>query len=171
MLIREARPQDYEAAGRVTQAAWREFEWPADPIWAEYFARLGDVAGRAERALVLVALERGMVVGTATVELESTVESGGTLEPDHANFRMLAVAPAWRGRGVGRRLVEECIARARGVGKSIATLHTAEEMVAALAIYGSLGFERDPAGDYEPASGHVLRAYRLELAAVGRAGS
>lgn len=163
MEIREARPEEHAAAGRVTQSAWQEFEWPGDPLWADYFTRLGDVAGRAERALVLVAVEGDEVVGTATVELESTVEEGGWLEPGQANFRMLAVTPAWRGRGIGRRLVEECIERARAAGKSTATLHTAEEMVAALGIYGSLGFERDPVGDYEPAPGHVLRAYRMPL--------
>ena len=44
-------------------------------------------------------------------------------------------------------------------------------MAAALTIYQSLGFERDAAGDYEPAPGQVLRAYRLALAAPTSIGS
>ena len=72
---------------------------------------------------MLVAVDGGEVVGTATVELDATVEPDGALEQSQANFRMLAAAPARRGRGIGRRLVEACIERARAAGKSTATLH------------------------------------------------
>ncbi|MEX2583979.1 MAG: GNAT family N-acetyltransferase [Gemmatimonadota bacterium] len=99
--------------GRVTQEAWREFERPRDPVWSGYFETLGDAAGRASGALVLVAVEAGRIVGTATVELDRTIESDGTLEPDQANFRMLAVDPDWRGGGIGRALVEACLEGAR----------------------------------------------------------
>jgi ribosomal protein S18 acetylase RimI-like enzyme len=163
MEIREATPQDYAAAGRVTQEAWREFSRPGDPIWDGYFERLGDVAHRASRALVLVAVEDGQVVGTATVELDATLEPDGELAPGQASFRMLAVDPAWRGRGIGRRLVDACIERARAAAKTTATLHTADEMVAAATLYRSLGFEREPAEDFEPTPGVALRAYRLAL--------
>jgi len=169
--IREARPEEHPAAGMVTQRAWLEFERPDDPSWRVYFERLGDVAGRAERALVLVAVERGQVVGTATVELETTLEPGAMLEPGVARFRMLAVDPERRGRGIGRALVEACLERARAAGKTAATLHTADEMAAATALYRSLGFERDPGADLEVAPGVVLRAYRLALAGTRPAGS
>jgi GNAT superfamily N-acetyltransferase len=161
--IREARREEFETVGRVTQAAWQEYARVDDPVWAEYFESLGDVAARAARALVLVAVEDEQVVGTATVELEATIEEGGRLDQEQAAFRMLAVEPAFRGRGIGRRLVEACIERARGAGKSVATLHTADEMVTATAIYRSLGFQRDPAADTTVAPKVVLRAYRLPL--------
>lgn len=162
MEIREARAEECAEASRVTQDPWREFERPGDPVWSRYFEILGDVAGRASRALVLVAVESGRVVGTATVELSETIEDG-QLAPDQANFRMLAVDPGWRGRGVGRRLVEACIEGARIAGKRIATLHTGEEMVAAAALYRSFGFERDPAADFDVADDVTLLAYRLSL--------
>jgi len=161
--IREARRAELDAAGRVTQAAWREFERPEDPVWVGYFELLGDAAARAARALVLVAVEDGRVVGTATVELEATIEEKGRLDSRQATFRMLAVEPAWRGRGIGRQLVEACIERACEAGKSVATLHTADEMVAATAIYRSLGFGRDSGADMTVAPGVTLRAYRLPL--------
>jgi ribosomal protein S18 acetylase RimI-like enzyme len=116
---------------------------------------------------VLVAVEDGRVVGTATVELDATLEPDGELARGHAGFRMLAVAPAWRGRGIGRRLVLACVERARSAAKTTVTLHTADEMVAAATLYRSLGFEREPAEDFEPAPGVMLRAYRLALTPPG----
>jgi hypothetical protein len=44
------------------------------------------------------------------------------------------------------------------VGKCVATLHTADEMVAATAIYRSLGFHRDPAADMTIVPEVTLRA-------------
>jgi ribosomal protein S18 acetylase RimI-like enzyme len=162
MEIREARPAELEDVGRVTQAAWREFERPGDAAWIAYFNRLGDAGGRAERALVLVAVEDGTVVGTATLELGRTLEEV-PLPQDEARLRMLAVAPECRGRGIGRRLVEACLAHARAAGKTEARLHTVDGMVAAAAIYSSLGFERDSGDDFTAAPGVTARAYRLAL--------
>ncbi|HEU0246830.1 MAG TPA: GNAT family N-acetyltransferase [Gaiellaceae bacterium] len=97
------------------------------------------------------------------MELETTLEQDGVLEPEQANFRMLAVDPEWRRRGIGRRLVEACSERSRAAGKTIATLHTTEEMVAATKIYRAFGFERDAAADIEIVPGFTLRTYRLAL--------
>src|SRR5205814_1040441 len=116
------------AAGRVTQAAWREFERPNDPAWIGYFERLGDARARAGRALVLVAVEEEVVVGTVTLELERTLEDA-ELPAHEARLRMLAVAPKWRGRGVGSKLVEACLERARAAGKAEMRLHTMDVMV------------------------------------------
>src|SRR5207253_10813577 len=117
VVIREAREGELDGAGRVTQAAWREFERSGDPAWVAYFERLGDARARAARAVVLVAVQDGVVIGTATLELERTLEDA-ELAAHEARMRMLAVAPESRGRGVGRKLVEACLERARAVGKT-----------------------------------------------------
>ncbi len=124
---------------------------------------LADVAGRAGFATVLVAVAGGRIVGTATVELDRTIDGTGGLQPGQANLRLLAVDPGARGRGVGRRLVEACVQVARRAGKEIVTLHTTEQMVAAQRIYRTLGFRRDLSGDVELHPGLVLQAFRLPL--------
>jgi DNA-binding MarR family transcriptional regulator/GNAT superfamily N-acetyltransferase len=57
-----------------------------------------------------------------------------------AQLRLLLIEPQARGRGLGRRLVEECIAFARRRGYRKLMLWTHENLTAARAIYASLGF-------------------------------
>ena len=54
---------------------------------------LAGVAGRAAFATVLVAVADGHVIGTATVELDTTIEGTQHLQPGQVNFRLLAVDP------------------------------------------------------------------------------
>jgi ribosomal protein S18 acetylase RimI-like enzyme len=124
---------------------------------------LADVACRTVFATVLVAVTGGRIVGTATVELDRTIEGTQGLQPGQANLRLLVVDPQARGRGVGGRLVQACIQVACRAGKEVATLHSTGQMVAAPRIYRSLGFRRDPSGDMELHPGLVLQAFPLPL--------
>ncbi len=161
--VREVLPGEYEDAGSLTQRAYAEYARPGDPLWDNYFGMLADVARRAVFATVLVAVAGERIVGTATVELDRTIDGTEGLHPSQANLRLLAVDPGIRGRGVGQRLVEACVQVARRAGKEVATLHTTEQMVAAQRIYRSLGFRRDPSGDVELHPDLVLQAFRLPL--------
>jgi GNAT superfamily N-acetyltransferase len=121
--IREVLPGEYEDTGGLTQRAYAEYARPGDPLWDNYFGVLADVAGRAGFATVLVAVAGGRIIGTATVELDCTIDGTGGLQPGQTNLRLLAVDPGARGRGVGRLLVEACVQVARRAGKEIVTLH------------------------------------------------
>lgn len=148
----------------MTASAWREYADPGDQSWTDYLAKIADVGGRAGRTTVLVAVdEDGAILGTATLELDRTIGDEGDLPADRANVRMLGVAPAARGRGAGRALMEGCLAEARENGKLEMTLKTTPRMEAAVALYESMGFERHPDADYHGEDGFVLLAYRLGL--------
>lgn len=156
-------PEEYDEAGRVTMEAYREF-FPPDGSWGDYPERLADVKGRAERALVLVAVEDGRVLGTTTLEIDGRIEAGrerDPLSPGEAHIRMLGVDPGARRRGVGRLLVEASIEEARRAGKSILTLNTTERMESAMKMYESMGFKRGPVRVFD--DGFRLLSYELPL--------
>ena len=163
--VREATPEEYEEAGRVTAGAYREYAEPGQSGWPAYLARIADVAERASRTTILVAVEDGRILGSLTLELDGRVadwDDEPPLRPGEAHIRMLGVHPKARGRGVGTSLMHEAEARARAVGKRFLTLNTTQRMTAAQSMYQRLRYDRTP--DHVFPDGFVLLGYRKELA-------
>jgi ribosomal protein S18 acetylase RimI-like enzyme len=163
--IHEVRESEYAAAGEATARAYREFAIPGSAGWEAYLARIADVAGRAQRTTVLVASVGSEIAGSATLEVDARMnpESTEPLAPDEAHLRMLGVDPAYRGRGVARRLVVACIDVARAPGKRRLTLETAPVMSAAQQLYPSMGFAFT--GDRVTPDGMRLLEYSINLEA------
>lgn len=160
MEIREAASGEHGAAGRVTAEAYRGLVRDA-----AYLERIADVADRAGRTVVLVAIEERGIVGSLTLELDRRVNARDKpLSSDRAHIRMLGVAPDRQGRGIGAALMRSAEDRARRAGKREITLHTTAEMTAAQAMYRSLGYER--MADEVLPDGFVLLGYRKVLGAA-----
>jgi ribosomal protein S18 acetylase RimI-like enzyme len=157
--VAPAEPADYAAIADLTVGAYLA----EDLVSERYATQLADVAGRAHRSELLVVRDAdGRVVGSVALVLDG--DFGEILESDdEAAFRMLAVDPAARGRGIGELLVLACLERARAAGKRRMVLSTDPRMTAAHRLYERLGFARLPERDWSPVPGVDLLAYALEL--------
>lgn len=60
---------------------------------------------------------------------------------DWCYIRMVGVHPGFTGQGIGRKLTEMCIEKAKELSEEIIALHTSEFMKSARHIYTSLGFK------------------------------
>lgn len=159
VVVRRARPQDLEAAGEVTVAAYAEFtEGPDD----HYIALLRDAARRDREAELWVAEREGSVVGTVTIALPGSPwrEIGAE---DEGEFRMLAVSPDARRQGVGDALTGLVMDRFRSLGFRRVVLSSLAQMAAAHRVYERQGFRRAPERDWSPVAGVDLIAFVAEL--------
>ncbi|HEY2960697.1 MAG TPA: GNAT family N-acetyltransferase [Actinomycetota bacterium] len=148
--VREARAADHPAVSVLLDAAYRQYEPMMPPGGMEYYLDdLLDLDSRAGTSQLLVAEVGGRLAGTVTFFPDAAVEGLGWPH-GWAGLRALGVAPALRGRGVGRRLMGECVDRARLLGVPVLCLHTAAFMTAAVALYEAMGFRRAPAYDFDP---------------------
>ncbi|HEX2275410.1 MAG TPA: GNAT family N-acetyltransferase [Acidimicrobiales bacterium] len=163
--MRELRSaEEARALGTLTVEAYTGLAGltPGSP----YLDELGAVERRAAAAVVLVAVDGdGRLAGGVTY-VPGLGPYAEFDDPDDAGLRMLAVAPAYRGRGVGTALVQACIARARAERRRRLWLHTTAEMAAAQRIYARLEFRRAPEADLHLPEIHLL-AYVLDLSAEG----
>jgi ribosomal protein S18 acetylase RimI-like enzyme len=189
--IRRIRPEEYAEVGALVRAAYEQDY----ALGGDYLAEIEDVGGRDARSEVLVAVDahpaagdadapgdaerpgaaqRGpAVLGTITIPLP-----GERLEPDTApdemDVRLLGVAHAARGRGIGAAIMEHCLGIARDRGLVAVALHTGEQMRAPQRLYERMGFSRVPERDFEidipgRAQPRLILAYRFALEQPSRA--
>jgi len=116
MSIREATPYDAEALAAVHASAF-DRPWPASEIDALMLDGFGLVSEQAPAFLL------ARVAG------------------DEAEILTVAVSPACRRRGWGRRLVDAAIEVARDQGARALFLEVATDNEAAVALYQGLGFK------------------------------
>ncbi len=159
MEVRRVRPEEYTEVGEITVAAYVPFLLGPDDFYLE---RLRDTAARDRDAEVWVALVENQIAGSVTL-----CPPGSSWreisEPGEGEFRMLAVSPGYRNRGVGRVLTTFVTDHFADQGSSAIALCSLDRMSAAHRLYERLGFVRTPERDWRPQPEVSLIAYRREL--------
>lgn len=127
-----------------------------DPPWSR--AALAQEIGRAD-SVVRVAALSGTVVGYAALRLA----------PGEAELLRLAVLPAARRRGTGRRLVDSVTARLDRYGVEHCFLEVREDNEGAMRFYERVGWRRAGRREAYYPDGRAALLYTLEVERPGAA--
>ena len=150
--LREATNADCKAVRELVFAVLAEYGLKSDPGCTD--ADLGDIeqSYRARGGLFRVLEDPdGAIIGAyGLYPMES-----GTCE-----LRKMYLRRAWRGQGLGKRLLDDALAQARRLGFARVLLETASVLKEAITLYERYGF-----APYHPdhLSSRCDQAYFLEL--------
>ncbi len=162
--LRNTRSDELNRVSLLIRNANEQYETLLPPeAWKFYVNDMMDVRARLNESELIVAELDGQLVGTVTLYLNVGHSSLQWRPKGWAGVRLLAVHPAYRGRGIGLALMEECVRRCHNQGVSTIGLHTTEMMEVARRMYEKMGFVRVPEYDFYPRPDVVVMAYRLDL--------
>ena len=142
--IRLAQPDEMETVGSIAHRAFESFRLRVDPQIPESRARhsrrewvRNGFKGRAEAIYVAesenhLRSESPRIVGFALLRSKVTVQKIGEIE-------LIAVDPAFHGRGIGKALVAEAIRHYRGRTSEI-QVGTQAKNLRAIGLYTRMGF-------------------------------
>jgi GNAT superfamily N-acetyltransferase len=157
--IRDYQKSDAEDLNRIAVSAFEQFrdhyqDWPA------MLAGLSKTSALSATGEVIVAEYQNRFAG-AVAYFGPNSRKAAFFDQSWPVIRMLVVDPAFRGKGLGRALSMECIARAKRDGSSIIALHTSPIMTVALPMYLKMGFVR--VADAPPIFGVAYAVYTKAL--------
>jgi len=164
MAMAGIRLRDYESAdaenlNRIAVSAFDQFrdhyeDWPA------MLAGLSKTSALSASSEIIIAELEDQFAG-AVAYFGPNSQKASFFDQRWPIIRMLVVDPAFRGKGIGRVLSNECIARAKRDGSPVIALHTSPIMSIALPMYMKMGFVK--AYDAPPIFGVTYAVYTKAL--------
>jgi GNAT superfamily N-acetyltransferase len=150
ITVRRARAEEVDAAGALTERAYRAFGYFDNGVAPGYAVQLADARPRFAAAELWVAVDGDdRLLGTVTICQPGT-EFAEVAREGELEFRMLAVDPDAGRRGIAGLLVQAVLDRARELGLSRVVLSTQDRMTSVHRVYQRLGFTRMPDRDWDP---------------------
>jgi ribosomal protein S18 acetylase RimI-like enzyme len=164
LIVREARTSELDEVAYLLKECYQEYQKEIPPdVWESYVWDIMNVRGRLADSELLIGELDGRLAGSVTLFLDASKSAEEGWPRGWAGVRLLGVHPAYRNRGIGRALMNECIRRCRERGIHTIGLHTSNLMAAAVRMYERMGFTRITELDFQPRPGVTVMAYRLDL--------
>jgi len=153
--VRNAMPGEFEKIGKLMVQVYSQLEgFPKEseqPNYYKMLANIGELTNKPEtELLVAVSSDDKIVGGVVYFSDMKYYGSGGTAtnEQNASGFRLLAVDPLTRGKGIGKLLTNECIRKAKDKKVYQMIIHTTMSMQTAWKMYENLGFKRSEDLDF-----------------------
>ena len=167
--VRNARSEEFLRVGELMVQVYSQLEgFPKESDQPTYYKMLANVGSLTTTpgTELLVAVSADEKIAGAVVYFSDMKNygSGGIATREHhaSGFRLLAVDPMERGKGVGRLLATACVGKAIDNKSLQLIIHTTNAMQTAWRMYEQLGFKRSTDLDFMQGSLPVF-GFRLIL--------
>ncbi len=154
-IIRDATPDEYPQIGRLMTQVYSQLEgFPNQDEQPEYYKLLANIGSLPQKpkARLFIAISKNKHIAGAVVYFGNMAYygSGGaaTTEKNAAGFRLLAVDPTTRGKGIGKLLTNHCILMATKEKQDQIIIHSTKAMEIAWKMYEKIGFKRSADLDF-----------------------
>jgi putative acetyltransferase len=148
LIIRTIQPGDDKALATIIRDTLTEFKAnkPGTVYYDDTTDHLSDTFKTAN-SIYFVAVQAAEIIGGGGIYPTAN------LPPGTCELVKLYLSPKTRGKGVGKTLMEKCIAAAKEMGYSKIYLETMPELTIAIPMYEKFGFTYLPAA--QGSSGHT----------------
>lgn len=170
LKLEVAKEHEWGEVLSVIQDAYAEFEGDSDEeFWKGYQRSIEKTILEDDSVIRIVAKDRtsdgDKIVAAVLYCLPHERQLGNAVVKNpFPEFRLLAVPPQSRNRGLAGLLIEHCEAMAREAGSPTITLHTTVLMQTAKNMYERRHYIRYPEIDFEPVPGFIVWGYRKDFA-------
>ena len=168
-IVREAKESEYDTLGELMVNVYSNLEGffskDEHPAYFEKLANVGELTSHNRTKLLVAVSPSGQIAG-AVVYIGDMKHYGSASTVNHkkdtSGFRLLAVDPAIRGKGIGKLLSNACIKLARAEHQREMVIHSTNAMKIAWAMYERMGFVRSEDLDFSKDAFPVF-GFRLKL--------
>jgi len=140
VVLREFKTTDTEELNSTVIKAFNQYSSQFNE-WEIFSKRIGSMSSLANESEIIIA-ELDNHVSGAVAYYAPGRDTTDYFPEQWASIRMLVVDPSYRGKGLGRALMDESIHRARKDSAQAIGLHTSSIMEVALSMYLRLGFKK-----------------------------
>lgn len=147
--VRNAKPDEFSEIGKLLVQVYSQLEgFPKEseqPNYYKMLANIGELTANPGTELLVAVSPEDKIVGAVVFFNDmKNYGSGGTAtkEQNAAGFRLLAVSPLTRGKGIGKLLTKECIRKAKDQKLQQLIIHSTMAMQVAWKMYENLDFKR-----------------------------
>jgi GNAT superfamily N-acetyltransferase len=148
-IVRDANSNEFQEIGALMVEVYSQLEgFPSTTEQPEYYNLLANIGSLTEnpKTRLLVAATADGEIGGGVVYFGDMkyYGSGGTAvnEKNAAGFRLLAVSPSARGKGIGKLLTNACLQTAKDEQLKHMIIHSTKAMEIAWGMYEKMGFKR-----------------------------
>lgn len=153
--VRNAHESEFAEIGKLMVQVYSQlkgFPTPQEqPNYYNMLANIGELTKKPCTELLVAVSSEGKIAGGVVYFSDMQYYgSGGTAtkEKNASGFRLLAVDPSIRGKGIGKLMVDECIRKAKDEKQLQVVIHTTKAMQTAWAMYEKIGFKRSEDLDF-----------------------